>query len=220
MSTWYLSANVYAARRDADIVILDARRGDYYCMPNAGLGGHASAGAATISVASADLAIGLVEGRLVQGVPPDHDPIRLQPPAPASNDLKGLAAGPAKAADMADFIMTFLDMAPHYYGRGFNHLISSARGYRAETPSLNAAANVLKPVLTFHQLLPLAPFPGVCLYRSFFLLRHLRRRGLHAVWMFGVRTWPFEAHCWLQLGDTVLDDTVDHTAGYTPIMVI
>jgi hypothetical protein len=39
-------------------------------------------------------------------------------------------------------------------------------------------------------------------------------------WVFGVQSRPFAAHCWLQLGGVVLNDTVDHVKRYTPIMVV
>ena len=48
----------------------------------------------------------------------------------------------------------------------------------------------------------------------------LRRAGQNAAWVFGVRTWPFSAHCWLQIGDAVLDDDPERVSRYTPIMVL
>jgi hypothetical protein len=35
-----------------------------------------------------------------------------------------------------------------------------------------------------------------------------------------VQTRPFAAHCWVQHGDIVCNDTVEHVSGYTPIMVV
>ena len=52
------------------------------------------------------------------------------------------------------------------------------------------------------------------------LLRFLQRSGLDARWVFVVRTWPFAAHCWLQLEDTVLDDMVERLAAYEPILAV
>lgn len=73
---------------------------------------------------------------------------------------------------------------------------------------------------TFRRLLPWMPGQGACLYRAFVLLSLLRRAGEDAVWVFGVRTWPFGAHCWLQVGDAVLDDDPERIAVYTPIMAV
>ncbi|WP_374571406.1 lasso peptide biosynthesis B2 protein [Phenylobacterium sp. J426] len=66
----------------------------------------------------------------------------------------------------------------------------------------------------------MAPLPAKCLVRSFALLCFLRRCGHDAAWCFGVSTWPFAAHCWLQVGEVALDDHPDQLAAYTPIHVV
>jgi hypothetical protein len=38
--------------------------------------------------------------------------------------------------------------------------------------------------------------------------------------VFGVRTWPFHAHCWLQVEDVVLDDHHERIGAYTPLMAL
>jgi hypothetical protein len=50
------------------------------------------------------------------------------------------------------------------------------------------------------------------------LLEFLAARGLAADWVFGVRTWPFSAHCWVQAGGIVLNDTVERVAPYRQIL--
>nr|WP_303694514.1 lasso peptide biosynthesis B2 protein [Brevundimonas subvibrioides] len=64
------------------------------------------------------------------------------------------------------------------------------------------------------------PGEGECLQRAFILKRVLAGRGIHADWVFGVRTWPFGAHCWLQIDDMVVGDTLARVSNYTPIMVV
>jgi hypothetical protein len=59
-----------------------------------------------------------------------------------------------------------------------------------------------------------------CLYDSFALLEYLSRYGIYADWVFGVQTRPFAAHCWVQHGDIIFNDTVEHVSGFTPIMVV
>jgi hypothetical protein len=59
-----------------------------------------------------------------------------------------------------------------------------------------------------------------CLYDSLALLEFLARYGIYPDWVFGVQTRPFAAHCWVQHGDVVFNDTVEHVSGYTPIMVV
>lgn len=59
-----------------------------------------------------------------------------------------------------------------------------------------------------------------CLFESFVLSEFLARHEIFPTWMFGVQARPFGAHCWLQLGDTVLNDTVERVSVYTPIMAV
>lgn len=65
---------------------------------------------------------------------------------------------------------------------------------------------------------PFVPFEGECLQRAHLLRRLLWREGVSPQWIFGVRTWPFGAHCWLQIDDLVVGDTLDRVRFYTPIM--
>jgi hypothetical protein len=59
-----------------------------------------------------------------------------------------------------------------------------------------------------------------CLFDSLSLLNFLARYGIQADWAFGVQARPFAAHCWVQLGDIVFNDTIEHVSGYTPIMTV
>ncbi len=65
---------------------------------------------------------------------------------------------------------------------------------------------------------PWTPFEGECLQRSFQLGCYLASHGVAVDWVFGVRTWPFSAHCWLQIDDIVVGDRLDRVARYTPIL--
>jgi len=38
--------------------------------------------------------------------------------------------------------------------------------------------------------------------------------------VFGVKLNPFSAHCWVQAGDIVLNDAIDHVTIHTPILVV
>jgi len=59
-----------------------------------------------------------------------------------------------------------------------------------------------------------------CLYDSLALLEFLARYGIYPEWIFGVQTRPFAAHCWVQHGELVFNDTAEHISGFTPIMVV
>jgi hypothetical protein len=52
------------------------------------------------------------------------------------------------------------------------------------------------------------------------LSEFLALRDASARWVFGVQFAPFAAHCWLQQGDVVFNDNVEHVRRFTPIMVV
>lgn len=81
-----------------------------------------------------------------------------------------------------------------------------------EVPALVAVFEALRPFVLAGR--------NSCMFDSLALLKFLAMHGIHPQWVFGVRTLPFGAHCWVQSGDTVLNDTPDRVAIYTPIMTV
>ena len=64
------------------------------------------------------------------------------------------------------------------------------------------------------------PRPYLCLFDSLALLHFLARFDLFPDWVFAVSADPFEAHCSVQLGDVVLNDTVERVSALIPIMSV
>jgi hypothetical protein len=73
---------------------------------------------------------------------------------------------------------------------------------------------------SFNAVRHLIPMRPVCLLDSLALLDVLARRGLIADLVFGVKLHPFGAHCWLQTGQTVLNDSIDRANLHTPILLV
>ena len=107
----------------------------------------------------------------------------------------------AHVADLRDAI---------HHGRRRRQLLAGDRGELAET--------LLAQARLFNAVLPWSPVQGACLFQATLLLEFLAARGLAADWVFGVRTWPFSAHCWVQAGGAVLNDTVERVAPYRQIL--
>lgn len=59
-----------------------------------------------------------------------------------------------------------------------------------------------------------------CVPRSLAVVLRCATHGMRAHAVIGVRSRPFEAHCWAQLGPGVLTDPLEDVAPYTPILVI
>lgn len=104
-----------------------------------------------------------------------------------------------------------------------NSLVAYRRS-RAPPPFAAKADSALQRLKEFSTIFrrarPYVPIEPSCLLDSIALARFLARRGLHADVVFGVTGDPFSAHCWLQIGTMVLNDSVGNVDSYTPIRVI
>ncbi|MDQ2762376.1 MAG: lasso peptide biosynthesis B2 protein, partial [Pseudomonadota bacterium] len=59
-----------------------------------------------------------------------------------------------------------------------------------------------------------------CLSRSLAFRKLALRRGYRPSLVIGVKLDPFAAHCWVQTGGRVDNDTLDRTRLYEPILVL
>jgi len=87
--------------------------------------------------------------------------------------------------------------------------------------AISDAAAVRPLVMAFVRLRPLFyTAREACLLDSLTLINFLAGYGVFPQWIFGVKTDPFSAHCWVQHGDFVFNDTPDHVRGFSPILVV
>lgn len=95
--------------------------------------------------------------------------------------------------------------------------LCSSRRTLARPESYDLACEL---VVKFQQLRPYFPRDYNCLFDCLALLRLLGHRHVFPHWIFGVQLAPFAAHCWLQLGNAVLNDRAEYVNAFTPIMVV
>lgn len=209
-----LRADIHAALVDDDVVVLDVAADSYACLP--GMASAWSAGvAADGAIRNADLAAQLQAAGLTDFGVDRRDP--SGPPRPTAS-ARDLSCEPAGWRDSLALVGALCDVAIHYRGRSLKHILRVVRADLGAPPALSRAEVVRLSALFDHAVVWL-PLPGKCLVRSFALLRFLQRRGQDAQWCFGVRTWPFSAHCWLQFEEIALDEHADQLRAYTVIHV-
>lgn len=209
-----LTPRVHAAEIDDDVVLLDVAADTYYCLPGAGPAWRALRGGQATDEASA-LATLLTESGLIGAG--DDSPARL-----GLRDLPACRIAPRpnarlRAADLRRLLAAWLDLMLHYEHRPFAHILEFVRRPGHGRPS-DDVEELARLCAVFDRAVVWLPVSGKCLVRSFLRLRFLQRAGHDAAWVFGVRTWPFLAHCWLQVGDVVLDDWPERLTLYTPIL--
>lgn len=220
--TVIIAPDVHAVAVNGDLVFLDVVRDTYVCLPEADPSAQLSEDRRSLALADPELARDLREAGLVVSpsgavlARPDLAAARLWTP-PTRSALSDTYPLP-RIGDGLEIARSVADLLVAYRGRPFRDIVGAVRRPRTRPPE--PAPELISTVEAFHRWAPFAPTSAKCLLRSFMLLRRLQRRGLDALWVFGVRTWPFHAHCWLQCGDLVLDDEPDRIRAFTPIMVV
>ncbi|OGN50265.1 MAG: hypothetical protein A2352_02195 [Caulobacterales bacterium RIFOXYB1_FULL_67_16] len=205
----WLAEGIHAVRVGEDLVLLDLAADAYLCLPECGdlrIEGRRALG-------SMDDLLRLAAEELVHPTsapddrvpPPALQSARLPPAPPIRPTLRDLATFGVIWLDVVRRRPTLLDLSRRYARR---------RRRRSDPDALAARVEV------FRQLLPLAPWTGACLLQAELLLRFLNAADLDADWVFGVRTFPFLAHCWLQIGEQCVSEAPETLTVYRPIMVI
>jgi hypothetical protein len=217
---WRLQPHVHAVSVDEDVVLLDIAADAYLCLPDVGDGLTLLPDLWRVTFRDAELQAELASAGLIAPDVRAAPPPRLRPALPTRTAVRAIYPRP-QAGDLLEGLTSVADLGRHYRNRSFADILRLASPDGSPPATTNAASpTLLAAVDRFHRWVPYAPVSGKCLLRSFMLRRRLLRQGYNAAWVFGVATWPFKAHCWLQCGDTVLDDAADRVAAYTPIFAL
>lgn len=207
----WCSPNVYLVRVEDDIVVLDLDADRYHCLVGGGDSVRLEDNG-TITPVDDDTADELLAAGLAQRGPPATP--RAAPTAPRREVT--FAAQPL-AADIVRAATTWVIAAAIFRGKPLSVLAAYHREMPGRDPASDAP-RLANLVAAARRARPWIPFEGECLKRSFQLRCLLATHGIAADWIFGVRTWPFSAHCWLQIGDLVVGDRLERVQRYTPIM--
>ena len=212
-----LADHVHGAVLDGDLVLLDVEADTYVCLP---AGEHSLALSGRALDASPDaLARALIEAGLAQpALALDVPVVALTRPrrsARAALDADAdLKAAPIAACHLRALVHAVLE-ARRAERRPF-----AVRLRRPDAPPSAVTAELLADLAVFRRLIPWLPVDGACLFRSQLLRAYLAALGHGVSWTFGVRTWPFIAHCWLQVEDMALDDEAERLIAFHPILAV
>lgn len=199
-----------------DVVFLDVIRDAYLCIPDGVAALRPAADRRSLAPLTPDIAEGLLEASLalrgvsspqLAGMRIPHLPTRALEPAPE----------PMSVRDALKLVGALWDLLTRYAGRDLSRVLAAATAPQNVGKNENAEVEAVRLARIFERAAIWLPVPSKCVVRSFLLLRLLQRSGCNAAWIFGVRTWPFGAHCWLQLGDLALDDAPERLQSYEPI---
>lgn len=210
-----LAAHVHLVVVDEDVVFLDVAADRYLCLP----GGRdllaPAPGLGAVSPAQPEL----VEALRAAGLLAATGAPRPGVPARPTRDVQGEGSPALSGRDAWRLLGALCDAFWRYRGRPLREITGFAA---ARTPRADRCdpAEVARLARLYGRVVVWLPLPRKCLIRSFVLLRFLQRSGQGARWVFGVRTWPFSAHCWLQIGEVALDDHAERLVAYQPIFAV
>lgn len=205
----WCAPGVFLTRVHEDIVVLDVQADRYDCLLDAAdwiIPGPEG----SLRVPDEDIARDLLDAGIGSAA---RSGTPRRAPEPARRELATAPSAPSLAFLGAGLALASATLA--FRGKTLGQLIDAAN---RPSPPPAADDRLAEHVAAARAALPWIPFEGECLQRAFQLKRLLARRGVATDWVFGVRTWPFAAHCWLQVGDLVIADSLERVRRYTPIM--
>lgn len=201
---------IFLARVDDDVIVLNLAEDRYDGLLDTGDAIRLDA-RGSLRVVDDDVASELVRA----GIATAAQPITCNPaPGPARRELQH-DPSPAKR-DVLRAAVSLLTATLRFRGLSLPSLV--AFRHRLRDPETITEARLGQLVGAARIARPWIPFEGECLQRSFLLRAHLAAQGVATDWVFGVATWPFAAHCWLQIGDLVVGDRLSRVSRFTPIM--
>jgi len=206
-----LAPHIHIACVDGDVVLLDAATDRYACLPACDAREIRSGYAARCWDQGPLVAELAAAGYLMPSDEPPGE--RRSLPTPCELDLHMLD-GDVPALTVPDLTTTALAGVRTAWRLAAQRPMHWLRPRGAGTPRPDEAVALAR---RFTEAQLHLPFLARCLPRSLALFDFLARRACPAQLVFGVRTHPFEAHCWVQAGNIVLNDTLSRVRWYTPI---
>jgi hypothetical protein len=239
MARYALAEHVFVCLNGEHLVLLDLKEDRYWALEaaqTAGLGAlvdgwpvrapdAAQNGASPSPETTSAIEVLLGRGLLTEGIPPGKEatPVTATVPMRELVSETDTSAGSRLGSWITFFTASaFAKLALRTWP--FERVIRRVKR-RKELLGQNASpldaerARKLVEAFTRYRVF-LFSSKDECLYDSLALLEFLARYGIYPDWVFGVQTRPFAAHCWVQHGDIVFNDSVEHVSGYTPIMVV
>ena len=210
-----LSPGVSAVRLDDEVVFLDLPRDAYTALREPERALHFDLGSNRLEILDAQLRSELLEAGLVVEAASSHATPFLVAPRAASVSM---ALDACAIRDHAAFVASLAATLVRHRTRSLAGLVSWAR--RSRPASRGELRDVERRAAVFARLMTSSLIQGDCLFRSHLLLRFLRWGSCDADWVFGVRTWPFAAHCWLEREGLVLNDDAELLRAFQPILVV
>ncbi|WP_187775785.1 lasso peptide biosynthesis B2 protein [Luteimonas suaedae] len=210
-------------RVDGHLVFIDIRDDRYFRLPDrlersfdACIDGHANN----------DIDVLLARNILVPT--PDELPIKIaKSQHPVRSAIEESASSEVHFKGVLDVFALVFSIRRQLRSKSLKSVVSAVTAFRQrKQPSQMSLRDggvdelLCQASTEFRLARAYVPVENICLLDSLAMVKFLARRKLHANIVFGVTSHPFSAHCWVQVEDLVLNDTVGHARAHTPILVV
>ena len=241
-ATYFLSPHVHVCVAGKQVVLLDLERDKYLSMARASPIGRwvrgwpvpppdvvatneVMAPATESDAENRLLAKMIAQGLLVRdaSIGKEASPVIAEPPKYAMVEYDLNSRPRATWAHLWRLCTAYTCAKWALKRRPIKEVVQAARLRKKRVSSATVITTAtLRPLVTaFVHLRPLFyTAKDACLLDSLTLVNFLAGHGVFPQWVFGVKTDPFYAHCWVQQGDFVFNDTADYVRGFSPILVV
>lgn len=234
----YLSKHVFYCLTDNHCVFLDLRADQYLCLGRAQTnairallnGGHAASVEAgdprqqdthdsdhRVTVESL-LQRGLLVQESARGKLPA--PPSIEAPAACLKDNLDESRPQIRLTHIWHFLAAAITASMNLRWQSIESVVRMVGTRKSPHDTVVDVDEVAELFKIFRVLRPYYPRSYLCLFDSLALLHFLARYGSFPQWVYGVKLLPFAAHCWVQVGDRVVNDIIDNVRDYTPIMSV
>lgn len=125
-----------------------------------------------------------------------------------------------KPVAMAGVLCRLTKMQRRLRKRGLPQMLREVEAWKVRGSDLVDNENLRELAHLYDQSRLLYLPADHCLVRALTYYSHAASIGYRVRLVFGVQLHPFSAHCWIEHGDLILDDSVEHVARFKPILVL
>ena len=204
-------------------IFLDLPRNRYFCLSPRANDAFVSLVDGTAPPASADLIRNILPANLLAPPLAEGRPLRTQAPLALSDSLIEQSSGRPSMMTMSQALLQLAVTAASLKILPLARIVAAIE--REKQAARHLASAVISPALTdivaaYERANLHVARHDRCLPRSIAMARHLLRAGIIPTLVLAVMVRPFQAHCWVQFEDHVLNDHLDNVRNFTPILIV
>lgn len=237
MPTYFLNRDVYYCETDRGAVFLNLESGKYFGLNLASLqqvrlsvhgwtgsptadGGDTGTQQGSCALIQSMIDRGLITPSRHQGRIPSKVCVQTRE-AVHCGGVRHSATRSIRLSDVGHFIASYVLIVVSLRLFGLTHLIRRLESKKCPRSTTLCTEDVKDVVNAFHTIRPwVYTAKSACLIDSLTLSEFLMHYQIAPTFVIGVKTKPFAAHAWVQVGDHVLNDSVDYVRGYTPLLAV